>query len=266
MSLPMSPDPIRPVTPWHDGVAQWQVVDMLTPGECAQWLAVIDALRPHWVRRGPPTLSAYTLGAATYLDAQPLALYQQMAAQLNPVLQQHFADLYQMLELVLAPHVGPVAPAHGLALPGFHVYGEPEGQQMSPASCQFMEQPVGSIHVDMPYRSHQAYWAQFAQVDFVDTLTFTLCLRAPLHGAGLNVWGQMQFDEGHPPQQMPRGRFDPAALGPAVRYPYREGGLHFFRGHLVHQMAPGVQLSGQDRRVTLQGHAVRADGIWRMFF
>lgn len=259
-------EPLLAVRAWHPGVAQWQVLPVFTPQECAHWVSVIDGLRPAWLQRAPAPISFYTLGAATYLDAAVPEQYAQRSEQFNPMLQQHFGPLYARLIDTLGAVVGPMAPAPGLALPGFHLHGEARGERMNELSCRYMEQPVGSVHVDMPYRPHRSCWTQFAQVDFVDTLTFTVCLQAPTHGAGLNVWGELDIPCDAPANEMPTGRFAPQLLGQAQLYPYQVGGVHFFRGHLVHQMAPGIRLQVTDRRVTLQGHAVRADGVWRMFF
>jgi hypothetical protein len=37
-------------------------------------------------------------------------------------------------------------------------------------------------------------------------------------------------------------------------------------GQAKHQIAPAFNCEPRDRRITLQGHGVRCDGVWRLYF
>ena len=54
----------------------------------------------------------------------------------------------------------------------------------------------------------------------------------------------------------------------AVRtdHAYRLGELVLHSGDLLHQAAPGVALAPSDERFTLQGHALRRDGTWELYW
>ena len=48
--------------------------------------------------------------------------------------------------------------------------------------------------------------------------------------------------------------------------PYTIGKLMYHTGHVLHQIIPGYKLQDGDRRMTLQGHGIKCDGIWRLYF
>ena len=47
---------------------------------------------------------------------------------------------------------------------------------------------------------------------------------------------------------------------------YTEGEMIYFIGHLLHQMMPGVNVQPTDRRITVQGHGQKCDGVWRLYW
>jgi hypothetical protein len=47
---------------------------------------------------------------------------------------------------------------------------------------------------------------------------------------------------------------------------YNLGESFFFKGVLLHQIAPFISLEENERRITMQGHGLLCDGIWRIFF
>lgn len=48
--------------------------------------------------------------------------------------------------------------------------------------------------------------------------------------------------------------------------PYKVGQMFYHTGHVLHQIIPGYDLQPDDRRITLQGHGIKCDGIWRLYF
>jgi len=48
--------------------------------------------------------------------------------------------------------------------------------------------------------------------------------------------------------------------------PYEAGKMFWFIGKLVHQIAPAYNADFNDRRLSLQGHGVKCDGVWQLYF
>ena len=48
--------------------------------------------------------------------------------------------------------------------------------------------------------------------------------------------------------------------------PYTVGKLFYHTGHVLHQIIPGYKLQEGDRRITLQGHGIKCDGKWIIYF
>ena len=47
---------------------------------------------------------------------------------------------------------------------------------------------------------------------------------------------------------------------------YNKGEMVYFVGHLLHQMMPGINVQPTDRRITVQGHGQKCDGVWRLYW
>lgn len=239
----------------------------LAPSELQELTQTLDALHPFWTRRAAAPLPIYTLGAATYLDARTgVSPYKQLAAQKNTVLKQHFGWLHKKLIDTLTPLVGSATLEKDLALPGFHIFGEPKSKPLPLALCNVLERTPASVHIDTPYKNHFAHWLRYKDVDFLNALSMTVCLERPQHGAGLNTWQTLNHTidfHGHP---MVDDGFDRKLLGKPTYLSYESGWLYISMGHIIHQIAPCRPFLPTDRRITLQAHAVRCDGIWRLFF
>jgi hypothetical protein len=215
----------------------------LTDAECDAVRDAVMALRPAWTARDPQ-LPFYTLGAASYLDAVGDApAYARLAAAGNPLLQTHFGWLHARVAGLLSQALGaPVALAGHLALPGFHVF----------LASRVFEQAIASVHCDLQYRLHD--WRGL-QADLTQPLSFTLPVALPRHGGGLHTW------------DLSLAEWSAQAQPPApTRHAYRRGHLVLHAGHLLHQIAPGRDLQGDDQRITLQGHGVLAGGVWRLYW
>jgi hypothetical protein len=226
-------------------------IAVLTPGECDRVRDTIMALRPRWTRRNP-WVPFYTLGAASYLDAAAgPAAYQQMAAEYNPLLIEHFSWLYTRVAGALGEHLGaPAACAENLAPPGFHIY----------LSSKVFEKPIASIHCDSQYRLHD--WSG-QEADLDNPISFTLSITLPKNGGGLNNW-DVRYEE-----IMARAGDDLAQLihGRNLEYhAYEKGQMVVHSGHLLHQAAPGKDVQPDDERLTLQGHGILARGVWRLYW
>ena len=150
---------------------------MLDTGACARALDTVLAHRSSWTRRDHH-LPFFTLGAASYLDGEAGPdRYLRRAAALNPLLDREFGWLYERLRSALADHLGaPTAFAREAARPGFHIFFA------HPA----FHRPLGRIHFDLQFENID--WAEADRVDVSRPVSFTLAIRLPATGAGLEVW------------------------------------------------------------------------------
>jgi hypothetical protein len=243
--------------------------------EAADAEAVVRGVDEHvarWTRRDM-FADFYTLGAASYLDAVgDVDVYLARAATLNPILAARFADLYSVLIARLSTVFGACALHEPLAFPGFHIFGHRPGTTNNRLTVNAMQGLSGSIHADRQFEPHEATWSRFADVDAVHTMTFTLALELPARGGGLCVWGDetmAHYGEADAFSAHVRRDIDFQALKGVEQphvVPYRPGFLFYFLGQGRHVIAPSWDLSPVDRRITLQGHGIRCDGVWRLYY
>jgi hypothetical protein len=231
-------------------------IELLSADECTRIDDRLKQLRQYWVPRGP--LSAtnfYTLGAASYLDETDE--YRQRAAALNPILQEGFNWLYtRLIEFLERRLRAPVAFAEGLAMPGFHIW-------LTPA---IFVTPDASVHFDLQYL--RAWPKDAPGVDFSRPLSFTLPIRLPQRGGGLNIW-DVTYDRYRrfvERVNAPMQPLDVTFLLDRMRHRYSPGAIVMHSGHLMHQIGEIDQVSPGDERVTLQGHALFQQGEWKLYW
>ncbi|HUJ00301.1 MAG TPA: hypothetical protein VLY46_08705 [Usitatibacter sp.] len=232
-----------------DDMARLEVLDV---PECARALQTVDALRFRWTRRNP-AFPFFTLGAASYIDAAASRdAYKAQALRDNELLATRFDWLLERVRATLGSVLGaPVAWQPNAALPGFHIY----------LAHKIFEQPIASIHCDSQYELID--WAGCGEPDFREVASFTLALALPRHGGGLNVFDLHRKEV---------SRLDNAAVTRRVResamtyHPYRVGSMVLHSGNVMHQAAPGRDIQPDERRITLQGHCVRAGERWYAYW
>jgi hypothetical protein len=228
---------------------------LLTPDECARTERDLKALRTHWTPRGGEPSSFFTLGAASYLDAADD--YRARAAALNPRLTERFGWLYDKLCSFLAWRLGTaVAFDESLARPGFHIW----------ETAAIFTQPQASVHFDL--QQLRAWPADTPGADFDHPLSFTVAIRLPRAGGGLNVW-DISYERFLRFRDRVAGRVDPADLAvllPPLRHPYTVGGIAIHPGLLMHQVGEVPTVEAGDERITLQGHALKVEGVWRLYW
>lgn len=231
--------------------AQWDNVrhlPILSPEECAAIANRVHELRGHWLPRQP---GFYTLGYATYMDCRdPVSRlrYFDDAPRLNEVLLDHFQPLYHSVIAALEEALGaPCELAKRQAIPGFHMWlglGIPH-----------LGFDVASVHFDLQYLDNGLCgigWPMAA-----DVVSLTLPMRLPKAGGGLNIW-----DIRHPE---PAG-YDVWPFTRMSRVRYNAGSLVLHTGHELHQIAPVERIEDGDERICLQGHAIRQDGRWLLYW
>ena len=231
-----------------------QNFELLDAPTCAAITQKIHALRAHWVHRHP-TAPFYTLGAAAYLDGdkQGAKHYQSEIKRTRGLMAAHFGPIYEALLQVLRTALEAECEYHpNYGLPGFHIY------QAHP----IFEQRMGTVHIDRQFDDTGGLGLN--EVDLQRQYSMTLALRLPQSGGGLKVWpvnglaliGADSARRSSVLESKPK----------AVYHPYKVGTLALHSGALIHQIAPIKQLQPDDERLTLQAHAVWADGRWLVYW
>jgi hypothetical protein len=226
-------------------------VPVLAADECNIILDKVHSLEAFWIRRaGPPFFS---LGAASYLDAQPgEESYYVLARRFNGILRENFGWLYDRAAAVLEKHLNaPIRYVPRFALPGFHIF----------QSAEAFADSTGWLHCDLQYQTLD--WTDYAAPDFSDPLSFTLAVALPNRGGGLQVWNIEHGEIFNKSLDEIRGVFKSRES----RYEaYRLGEMVVHSGHTVHQIAPMAGMVPGDERVTLQGHGIRSGDMWHLYW
>ncbi|MGH1394633.1 MAG: ATP-grasp domain-containing protein [Trichormus sp.] len=234
--------------------------EILTETQCNEIYETIQTLKEHWITRGQEPASFFTLGTASYLDFLNLPEfagdYYTRAKQYNYLLQQHFGWLYELVKTSLEKQLqAPVNYHPDFALPGFHIWEIPA----------IFTKSTASVHFDLQYQNLN--WQEQENIDFQRTISFTLPIKLPHLGGGLNVW-DLTYDE------YINGR-DPNYLGDVevmkrfrnkTVHPYNVGKIVIHGGHSLHQIAAIAQLYPGDERITLQGHGIYHNGQWLLYW
>lgn len=232
---------------------------VLSPEECATVADSVLALSDNWVQRAP--FDFYTLGAATYLDGPwDGENYISERCSTRSLLMNNFFDLYQTIINVFQPVLGAVDFHPQLGLPGFHIFSAKPGNTMM-NTTSVCAKAGGNIHQDFQYHAHNTLWRNYNKIDFDHPLSFTIPIAMPDKGSGLNIWKGLHRGE-HTAQELS----DLARLIPPEEINYRLGKMIWFDYNLLHQIAPQECLQDQDRRITLQGHGLRCDDVWVLYF
>lgn len=205
---------------------------VLDVSACEDWVLHVCLLAGRW-RRRHVDVPFYTLGQSAYLDAGPAGDYHDPRARQanNGLLRDCFQPLLGSVADVLRTWSGiPMRLADDeAALPGFHIY------LPHPAFAG----PVAKRHRDLQYQ--QAFPG--TQVAATDVFSFTLPLSNP-PGGGLTLW--------------PDGGDEP------VHLPYREGEMLVHGGLSDHRA--DLACAGDLERITLQGHGLRRDGHFLLYW
>jgi hypothetical protein len=227
---------------------------LLSAAEVAAVRGGVYGERPSWVHRGP---AFHTLGTPSYLDlapGAPPAEYHRLAALHRPLLRRRFGWLYDRLAAALTDRLdAPVRYTETFALPGFHLWL---------AGAVFLR-PRAPVHFDLQYQFFT--WPNGVDPDRV--LSFTLPIRLPAAGGGLNTWeaGYSEFRDA-----LRRGWVDCAGdlrrFHPLRYVPYTPGELVAHSGHLLHQVAPSSSVRDDDERLTLQGHGIWHGDHWLLYW
>ena len=260
------------------------IIDVFDSEGVEYTIEQIDSLKDWWIPRGiyggeekafapseETPIDFYTVGAATYLDRA--MVYDMIKEETEPVMREWFEWTYETLLWHLWQEIGPCRFSAELAPPGFHVFSKKPGEPYKVASKEYLERPVATIHYDEQQHSHKKLWddyiSQGANIDLENCLSFTLCLSAPKNGCGLSTWGEdsvkcydLNDDYSDHVKSLEYGGYGP----PDAVIPYVPGKMFYWIGALKHQMSPGFNLGLHDKRITLQGHGVKVNDTWELYF
>jgi hypothetical protein len=221
--------------------------EVLRLPECETIREQVLALREHWTLRGG---SFFTLGAAAYLDAPGRHdFYLSAAKALNPMLSQNFHWLYERVragfEEVLAQ---PVSYDDECALPGFHIF-------MLQGEDRSQDRPATRAHFDMQWM-HAMPGRPPEQ-----TLSFTLLVEEPSGGSSMEIWPV--HTSGLDPRVDVRQY---AATCPSQTLRYSPGYMVVHDGLLLHAIGRAGIPAPVGRRITFQGHGIKALSGWKLYW
>lgn len=204
--------------------------------------------------------------------------YDKVKRTTNPILDKNFRWIYDKIVNLIEKEYGEKAVIDeeaNLGYPGFHIYYPIEG-------CEsIIDSPP---HVDLQWSFHlNDLKSLFKDVSEETFMTFTLAIEIPSTGAGLYYWDcpeeiindyfacrdfyrdviikAKKFLEKSTDRKGYESLLKPKFLD------YKEGEMTLFKGFPLHQT--GLFNEGwtkDDRRITMQGHGVRCNGVWRIFF
>ena len=237
-----------------------------------------------------------TLGATLYMDAsgKGWTYYEQHKKITNRVLNLKFDWVYHKLIEALTPHIGICSYEPDLALPGFHIYQFDDA--LSPKKHH------RCLHIDGQF----FYALKFLKekygkvIDIKDPLSFTFTITRPHRGSAIGFWGlpkelqekAEELQKKYPHEIIKRYQnveyvkeirhqhaierpwkynLFRANCGNLEKYipkiiPHTPGNSFFYTGMIIHQMILGDQFKKGDTRITLQGHGIKINGRYKLFW
>lgn len=218
----------------------------LSPEECLTYRNKIFELKSYWENCSNDGIPFYTLGVASYLHMSNKSAYYEKIKKINPILNNHFASLYDFLCLKMSEILNTdclIAEEQGY--PGFHLGFASD--QATP--------PRFPPHFDLQFELLE--WP-FSHVDTHNPISFTAAIAMPKQGTGLNYWDigrACSHDE----------RVQLLKSTPKQYFPYKLGELVVHQGSMLHQISGHIE-NKEDERITLQGHGLLCDGKVRLYW
>lgn len=243
-------------------VSQIVARDFLDESACAEVAQRVNGLRNRWTRRSE-NVEFFTLGTASYLDGPIFTLrrnkshdeYLSASAATNSILSSQFGDLYRDLLTFLEEQLQePAGYDEHLSLPGFHIF-EFDGSEAE------VGDPSERAHFDMQFMRAVPGVTPDA------TISFTLPLQQPSGGAGLAIWQLRREDMLQQRRSGVRQSVRTfARQNPCERMKYTTGQMIMFDGYLLHAIDSPHVPTPDGQRITLQGHGIRTNGRWTIYW
>ena len=237
----------------------------------------------------------YTVGSTLYMDARDRGWnsYKNLSEMYNRVLIKKLGWLYDRFIFELSEYLGECKYEDDLALPGFHIYefdAAPDARKHH--RC---------LHYDGQWFYGRNYFKEkYTNIDFRNQLSYTFTIKVPHNGAAIALWN-LPDDKKNKAKSIQRrlhqnviDRYqtleyvkeikdnktieDPWKFklfdddcGDLQQYmpvviPHLEGHSFYYYGMIMHQMILGDTFNKGDFRITFQGHGLKCDGIWRLFW
>lgn len=260
-------------------IKQYGFSTILSEEECLNEIKKLDSLEDNWIKRTIGSSYYYTFGPFTHLDAvdKDSNTYQEIKDKTNHIMLESFSSLYLKVISSLENIVGPCIYEEDLSLPSFHIFGKKKTEKYEIKLSKNIGLATG-IHQDKQCYYHDRIWSKYKKVEKENILSFTLPLELQKNGGGMAVWGEDNFDidsESDYANEMKSytNAFDDPhsynlkeTLGnqkPKI-VEYEIGKMFYFVGDPFHQILFSNNSMNNERRITLQGHAIKCDGIWRV--
>ena len=237
-----------------------------------------------------------TLGATLYMDASDngWSYYEKHKEITNRVLDLKFGWVYEKLIAALTPHVGECSLESDLARPGFHIYQfEDAPDPRKHHRCLHMD---GQFFYALKFLKEK----YGRVIDIKEPLSFTFTITRPSRGSAIGFWGlpdrlkrvSEDIQKRYPHDIIERYQnveyveeiqkqraierpwkyelFLPNC-GDLEQYiptiiPHTPGNSFFYSGMIIHQMILGDSFKKGDTRITLQGHGVKVNGKYKLFW
>ena len=225
----------------------------LTREECMFWSQKVISFHSLW-RKRVRGIDYYSLG----ISHDVLSRYggfnrdwKNAVLRNNQEMSDAFDGLYKKVSGAFAGFFGkPISLSSCLAVPGFNIFGSRPGSKPAFFNSVFFEYG-GNIHNHpTPDWMHKALGKPERDLPTI-IYSFTLPLRLPELGSGLNIW---------PSDDISR---------PPFFLPYSEGIAYGFRGDLMHQVPPVrscKEIASNECRITMQNHFLELEDCVIMFF
>lgn len=243
--------------PCHKSFEIPRQLDFLSPAEVSQTLTLIHNLKSHWREyqmASPAGPFFYTLGIPSYeygFGRRSVSEYLDLSKKIFPILREEFQFLNEKIICFFSDlfkeHVE--LNSEGFSPPGFHIFE---------SHADLLMQPEG-FHVD-----NQSFWLPWTtSIDRSQSISFTISLEEPSGGSFLQ-WKNFRYrfreilktEEG-------KRHFDQM---PLFELAYKKGSLVLHDGFSYHKIGPWKKISPHDRRITHQGHLVKSEKGWMLFW
>jgi hypothetical protein len=251
--------------------------DILSLDEVESVKYDIEMLEDHWIKRNvSEDLYFYTLGAFTYIDKgiSEDQYYANLKAS-NGVLKEKFGFIHDRILKFINDEIGPAEYDEDLALPGFHIFGYKQDE------IDLIKEldDVGlytNIHRDEILKLNRNALSKYKVVEN-DLLTFTLAISLQNGGGSVVIWDKdvleidskteyankmKSFDPGMNPYNKTLLEEYSGYLPTVAEYSL--GNMFYIIGNPLHQIGFGVGVKNNEKRITMQGHALKCDGVWRV--
>lgn len=239
----------------------------------------------------------HTLGATLYMDASDYGWkhYMKFKTLTNQILMKKFGWLYDEFKYAISEALGEECEYEGeLALPGFHIYHfDRQPKPKHHHRC---------LHIDGQFMNALPWLARKygGDIDVQTPLSYTFTITRPSRGSAIAFWGlpdelsekaeEVKKRYPHPiteryenldyVKQIREGNFierpwkyklfdeDPGDLASHIPhvFPHTPGHSFFYTGKIIHQMILGDQFEDGDSRITFQGHGLKINGQWKLFW